>query len=227
MFNTAGINVSPMLWVCALNCLQNSIILIPCGPSAGPTGGAGFAFPAGITSLTCAITSFLAIYILLCFFHLREGQFNRCLPPEYAYQNTHPSMVHINFIHIADKIAERAVDDSYVFALLILTLYHRGRSFFDLLKYNLDLFFRKRDRPGPPYKACDTGSILNEMPRIVIKLHFHKNVPRIKLPVGLLLLFPFEFDNFFSWYQYSGNFFLKRFQLGFLFYGNLYLFFVA
>src|SRR5208283_2724198 len=111
MFNTAGISVSPMLWVCALNCLQNSIILIPCGPRAGPTGGAGFAFPALITSLTCAITSFLAIYILqiknvkrraqsvpkapatpngfLSFFNLREGQFNRRLPSEYAYQNTH------------------------------------------------------------------------------------------------------------------------------------------
>src|SRR5947208_13248405 len=29
------------LWVCALNALQNSMMLIPCCPSAGPTGGAG------------------------------------------------------------------------------------------------------------------------------------------------------------------------------------------
>src|SRR5579872_1414614 len=41
--------VSPaMPWVCALKALQNSMILTPRCPSAGPTGGAGFAAPAGI-----------------------------------------------------------------------------------------------------------------------------------------------------------------------------------
>src|SRR5699024_3135569 len=45
--------------VCALNSLQNPMILIPACPSAGPTGGAGFAFPAGICNLTILIT-FLA-----------------------------------------------------------------------------------------------------------------------------------------------------------------------
>ena len=33
--------------VCALNCLQNSMMFTPCWPSAGPTGGLGFAFAAG------------------------------------------------------------------------------------------------------------------------------------------------------------------------------------
>jgi hypothetical protein len=37
--------------VCALNALQNSMMLTPCCPSAGPTGGAGFACPPGIWSL--------------------------------------------------------------------------------------------------------------------------------------------------------------------------------
>src|SRR5215470_13853593 len=44
----------------ALNVLQNSMMLTPCWPSAGPTGGAGFACPAGHCSLTTA-TTFLAI----------------------------------------------------------------------------------------------------------------------------------------------------------------------
>ena len=35
-------------FVLSLNALQNSIIFTPCCPNAGPTGGAGFAFPAGI-----------------------------------------------------------------------------------------------------------------------------------------------------------------------------------
>src|SRR6185436_18203552 len=33
--------------VFALNSLQNAMMLTPCAPSAGPTGGAGFAAPAG------------------------------------------------------------------------------------------------------------------------------------------------------------------------------------
>ena len=37
--------------VCALNALQNSMMFTPCWPSAGPTGGAGFACPPGIWSL--------------------------------------------------------------------------------------------------------------------------------------------------------------------------------
>src|SRR5690554_462205 len=44
----------------ALNCLQNSMMFTPCCPSAGPTGGAGFAAPAGTWSLMKPVT-FLAM----------------------------------------------------------------------------------------------------------------------------------------------------------------------
>jgi hypothetical protein len=44
----------------ALNCLQKSMMLAPCWPSAGPTGGAGVALPAGICNLTIACLDFLA-----------------------------------------------------------------------------------------------------------------------------------------------------------------------
>ena len=37
--------------VAALNSLQKSMMLTPAAPKAGPIGGAGFAFPAGICSL--------------------------------------------------------------------------------------------------------------------------------------------------------------------------------
>jgi hypothetical protein len=46
------------LWVRALNCLQNSMMLTPWGPSAVPTGGAGFAAPAGHWSFTIAVIFF-------------------------------------------------------------------------------------------------------------------------------------------------------------------------
>ena len=45
---TTGIVTPSCFWVLALNALQNSMILTPCWPSAGPTGGDGFAFPPGI-----------------------------------------------------------------------------------------------------------------------------------------------------------------------------------
>src|SRR5437588_2861014 len=51
-------------WVWALKALQNSMMLMLAPPSAGPTGGAGDAEPAGIWSLmTCS--TFFAIWPLL------------------------------------------------------------------------------------------------------------------------------------------------------------------
>jgi hypothetical protein len=46
VITTGSVNPS-CPWVLALKDLQNSIIFKPCCPSAGPTGGAGFADPAG------------------------------------------------------------------------------------------------------------------------------------------------------------------------------------
>src|SRR5712691_11788933 len=45
-------------WVAALNSLQKPMMFTPCWPSAGPTGGEGFAFPAGSCSLTIPVTFF-------------------------------------------------------------------------------------------------------------------------------------------------------------------------
>src|SRR3954469_24504942 len=48
-------------WVAALNSLQKPMMLTPCWPSAGPTGGDGFALPAGSCSLTNPVI-FFAIF---------------------------------------------------------------------------------------------------------------------------------------------------------------------
>src|SRR5215212_7692598 len=50
--------MSPAVW--ALNALTNSMMLMPCWPSAGPTGGAGEAWPPGAWSLM-VVRTFLAI----------------------------------------------------------------------------------------------------------------------------------------------------------------------
>src|SRR4029077_16170961 len=49
-------------WVVALNTLQNSMMLSPRWPRAGPIGGDGFALPAGTCNLMIP-TIFLAIYV--------------------------------------------------------------------------------------------------------------------------------------------------------------------
>ena len=55
---STGMIVPGSCWVWALNALQNSMMLTPCWPSAGPTGGAGLAAPAGIWSLIRVRTFF-------------------------------------------------------------------------------------------------------------------------------------------------------------------------
>src|SRR6202041_2606109 len=57
---TTGISVPVSLEGCALKALQNSMMLIPCWPSAGPTGGAGLACPAFACSLI-VVRTFLAL----------------------------------------------------------------------------------------------------------------------------------------------------------------------
>src|SRR5262252_7452649 len=87
---TGTISPSSSFWlVRALNCLQNSMMLICACPSAGPTGGAGVALPAGICSFTDPVT-FFAIWLLAPkgshllrhLLHLAEVQLHRRAPPE-------------------------------------------------------------------------------------------------------------------------------------------------
>src|SRR6476646_9047067 len=58
--------ISPTcFWVTALNSLQKAMILTPFCPRAGPTGGAGLAWPAGICSLIVATISFAIMSYLV------------------------------------------------------------------------------------------------------------------------------------------------------------------
>src|SRR5690554_7580377 len=58
---TTGKTLPALSWVLALNCLQNSMILTPAAPKAGPTGGDGFAAP----PLTCSLTTLLTSFAIL------------------------------------------------------------------------------------------------------------------------------------------------------------------
>src|SRR5436309_11286007 len=63
MVISTGMVVPFISLVRSLNCITNWPMLTPCCPSAGPTGGAGVAWPPGHWSFTFAVTT-LAIRLL-------------------------------------------------------------------------------------------------------------------------------------------------------------------
>src|ERR1700733_4195750 len=112
--------------VAALYCLQKSMMLTPCGPSAVPTGGAGVAAPAWSCTLTMAATFFflggmLALpYVVslragtsqLCSSDLRdlvEGELDRCLPAEDRHEDLELLGVRVDLVHRGREGGERAI----------------------------------------------------------------------------------------------------------------------
>src|SRR5215470_849995 len=101
-------------FVLALNSLQKAMILTPCWPSAGPTGGAGLACPAGICNLICPVI-FFAIFPSgvttpvddLAFLHLPIFQFNRCVSAENIYGHFQLTPFRFDFLNDATEIQER------------------------------------------------------------------------------------------------------------------------
>src|SRR5579863_10262828 len=94
--------------VAALYCLQNSIVWIPCGPRAVPTGGAGVAPPASSWILTTA-TIFLAMVLSLGVLELRdlgEVELHRGLSSEYVHEDLDLQLVLVDLGHVAREGGE-------------------------------------------------------------------------------------------------------------------------
>src|SRR5881409_1026099 len=91
--------------VWALNALQNSMMLTPCWPSAGPTGGAGFACPPGICSLM-SVRTFFAITSVQ-FLHLVERQLHGDLALEDVDEHLQLLLVGIDVDDLAVEVRER------------------------------------------------------------------------------------------------------------------------
>src|ERR1700704_3083778 len=94
-------------FVLALKSLQNAIILTPCWPSAGPTGGAGLAAPAGICSLICVLTFLGGI---LEFLHLQEIEFHGGRTAENRDHHFQFPAFFVHFFDNPDKMAERPIN---------------------------------------------------------------------------------------------------------------------
>src|SRR5438445_1809112 len=89
--------------VCALNALQNSMMLTPCWPSAGPTGGAGLAWPPGIWSLI-SVRTFLAIESSVEFLHLVERELHGHLAFEDVDQHFQLLLVRVDVDELACEV---------------------------------------------------------------------------------------------------------------------------
>src|SRR5207253_4338899 len=95
------------------------MMLMPCGPSAVPTGGAGVALPACSSSLSTARTFFLPItyiYIPECglvdFLDLEQVELDRRLPAEHVDQHLQLALLRIDLVDLAVEVGEGPVHDA-------------------------------------------------------------------------------------------------------------------
>src|SRR5437879_686034 len=104
------------VWCCvrALNCLQNSMMLMPCCPSAGPTGGAGVALPALHCSFTIAWIGLAIANAPLDRLDLKEVQLHRRGTAEDTHHHLDLAPLVVDLIHDPRERAERTVHHSDV-----------------------------------------------------------------------------------------------------------------
>src|SRR5665213_2493026 len=105
---STGMTVPFMDSVAELYCLQNSIVWMPCGPRAVPTGGAGVAPPASSWIFTTA-TIFLAMFLSLGDLELGdlgEVQLHRGLSSEYVHEHLDLQLVFVDLGHVARERGE-------------------------------------------------------------------------------------------------------------------------
>src|SRR5689334_4994861 len=119
MDTTTGRIRPSSLPVWALKPLQNSMMLTPCWPRAGPTGGEGLALPAGICSLTTAWSFFIAEPCHrartrsgspLESLHLVVLELDRGRPSEDGDHDLHAAALGVHVLHHALEVHEGAVD---------------------------------------------------------------------------------------------------------------------
>src|SRR5215813_2809793 len=165
----------------ALKPLQNSMMLTPCCPSAGPTGGAGLAFPAGIWSFTTAWTFFAMVRLPLAALpalHLVVLELHRREPPEDLNHDLQLAALGAHVLDHPAEVDERALDHAHLVPLLEdrLGLRLLGAEL-HLVQDRVDLVAGQRRGPRPrPDEPGHLRRRLDEVPGIVRHLHLNEHV---------------------------------------------------
>src|SRR6266545_4530237 len=161
-------------FVWALKPLQNSMILTPCWPSAGPTGGEGLALPAVICSFTIAWTFFaMSEPFDLVVLELDGGE-----APEDGHHHFQLTALRIEVVDGPLEIDEGPLDHPHLVPLLEGGL-ELGllRALLHLAQDALDFFGRQRHRlRARAHEARDLRRGSHQMPRVVGELHFDQQV---------------------------------------------------
>src|SRR5215471_94040 len=207
--------------VAALKALQNSIMLRPRGPSAGPIGGDGFALPAGTCSLMIP-TIFFAIYFppATCFtlrlLDLRVFELHRRRAPEDRDCDLEPSFFFVNLLDEPVERGEWSVADAH---LLPDFKGNRGlRSLDPLLHLMHDpcslVIADRRRPPASSEKPGDLSGVLDEMPSLVIHIHLDQHVAWKEFALRAHLSAALDLDHLLCRNENSFEFFGKTLLLG-------------
>src|SRR5262245_42659624 len=186
MVTTTGRINPSWLPVWALKPLQNSMMLTPCWPSAGPTGGEGLAFPAGIWSLTIAWTFFAMSEP----FHLVVLELDGGEATEDSDHHLQLAPLRIQIVDGPLEIHERPLDhpDLVTFLERRLQLGLLG-PLLHLAQDGLDLGAGEGDRLGAgPHEPRHLGRRAHQVPGVVAHLHLDEEIAREELLLGLDLL---------------------------------------
>src|SRR5579875_2544003 len=161
------------------------MMLTPCCPSAGPTGGAGVAFPAGSCNLTTATTFFMRPpERLLDLLHLGEIQLHGRLPAEDRHQDPDLLLLREDLVHDPGEVHEGPGVDAHRRPLLVGDPELR-RLVPELAQDRLHLPILEGERLAPGSdETRDAGRVADDVPGIVVHDHLHQLVPREHLLLG-------------------------------------------
>src|SRR5205807_5458736 len=149
------------------------MMLMPCGPSAVPTGGAGVALPACSSSLSTARTFFLPItyiYIPECglvdFLDLEQVELDRRLAAEHVDQHLQLALLRVDLVDLAVEVGKRPVHHAHGLADLELDPDLR-RFLLHLLLDRPHLFLLQGHRAvRGADEARHTGRVADDEPRL-------------------------------------------------------------
>src|SRR3954454_21418257 len=165
-------------------------MLMPCGPSAVPTGGAGVALPAGscrVRTIRIFLATVCARSLSLELFDLQEVELDRGLPAEDADEDLQLVALRVDLVDRADELGERPVGDADALALregdpvLRRLDAHVPEDLLDLVLVERDRLAPDARDVGPADEARHARRVADDEPAVGVEDHLDEDVARVHL----------------------------------------------